>query len=178
MPNQKFAAPSDVPGRAARRIAADILDGVLHKPRTLDDQLDGAAAHPGLKALSDRDRALMRRLVATILRRLGTLGHVLSRLLDKGIPSDAPRAQSALLIGAAQILWMDVPDHAAVDLSVRLVQSDRRASRYAGLVNAVLRRCAREGQALVEEVKSQLLDIPPWLLARWTAHYGDATAKQ
>ena len=178
MPSQRFAAPSEVPGLAARRIAADILDGVLHKHRTLDDQLDGAAVHPGLKTLADRDRALMRRLVATILRRLGTLGHVLSRLLDRGVPTDAPRAQSALLIGAAQILWMDVPDHAAVDLSVRLVQSDRRAAKYAGLVNAVLRRCAREGSSLVEDVKSQVLDIPPWLLARWIAHYGEATAKE
>jgi 16S rRNA (cytosine967-C5)-methyltransferase len=177
MPPQRFAAPSEVPGLAARRIAADILDGVLHKQRTLDDQLDGAAAHPALKALPDRDRALMRRLVATILRRLGTLGHVLSRLLDRGVPTDAPRAQSALLIGAAQILWMDVPDHAAVDLSVRLVQSDRRAAKYAGLVNAVLRRCAREGQGLIEEVKSQVLDIPPWLLTRWNTHYGEATAR-
>ncbi|MDE2375701.1 transcription antitermination factor NusB [Bradyrhizobium sp.] len=176
MPPQRFAPPSEVPGLAARRIAADIVDGVLHKHRTLDDQLDGAGAHPGLKSLADRDRALMRRLVATVLRRLGTLGHVLSRLLDKGIPSEAPRAQSALLVGAAQILWMDVPDHAAVDLSVRLVQSDRRAARYAGLVNAVLRRCAREGKALVEEVADKSLDVPPWLLARWTAHYGEATA--
>src|SRR4051812_1305744 len=178
MPSQKFAVPSEVPGLAARRIAADILDGVLHKHRTLDEQLEGPAAHPGLKTLSDRDRALMRRLVATILRRLGTLGHVLSRLLDRGIPTDAPRAQSALLIGAAQILWMDVPDHAAVDLSVRLVQSDRRAAKYAGLVNAVLRRCAREGQPLIDEVKAQTLDVPPWLMARWTAHYGEATARQ
>jgi 16S rRNA (cytosine967-C5)-methyltransferase len=178
MPPQRFALPSEVPGLAARRIAADILDGVLHKHRTLDDQLDGAGAHPGLKTLADRDRALMRRLVATILRRLGTLGHVLSRLLDRGIPTDAPRAQSALLIGAAQILWMDVPDHAAVDLSVRLVQSDRRAAKYAGLVNAVLRRCAREGQPLIDEVKSQTLDVPPWLLARWIAHYGETTARQ
>jgi 16S rRNA (cytosine967-C5)-methyltransferase len=178
MPPQRFAAPSEVPGLAARRIAADILDSVLHKHRTLDDQLDGAAAHPALKTLPDRDRALMRRLVATILRRLGTLGHVLSKLLDRGVPTDAPRAQSALLIGAAQILWMEVPDHAAVDLSVRLVQSDRRAAKYAGLVNAVLRRCAREGQGLIEEVKSQVLDIPPWLLARWSAHYGEATARE
>ena len=177
MPSTRFAPPPEVPGLAARRIAADILDGVLHKHRTLDDQLDGVAAHPGLKALPDRDRALMRRLVATILRRLGTLGHVLSRLLDRGIPTDAPRAQSALLIGAAQILWMDVPDHAAVDLSVRLVQSDRRAAKYAGLVNAVLRRCAREGHPLIEEVRSEALDVPPWLLARWIAHYGEATAK-
>jgi 16S rRNA (cytosine967-C5)-methyltransferase len=103
---------------------------------------------------------------------------VLSRLLDRGIPTDAPRAQSALLIGAAQILWMDVPDHAAVDLSVRLVQSDRRAAKYAGLVNAVLRRCAREGPSLIDEVKSQTLDVPPWLLARWIAHYGETTARQ
>ena len=176
--SSRFALPSEVPGLAARRIAADILDGVLHKQRTLDDQLDGAGAHPGLKTLSDRDRALMRRLVATILRRLGTLGHVLSRLLDRGIPTDAPRAQSALLIGAAQILWMDVPDHAAVDLSVRLVQSDRRAAKYAGLVNAVLRRCAREGQPLIDEVKAQTLDVPPWLMARWIAHYGETTARQ
>jgi 16S rRNA (cytosine967-C5)-methyltransferase len=178
MPPQRFALPSEVPGLAARRIAADILDGVLHKHRTLDDQLDGAGAHPGLKTLSDRDRALMRRLVATILRRLGTLGHVLSRLLDRGIPTDAPRAQSALLIGAAQILWMEVPDHAAVDLSVRLVQSDRRAAKYAGLVNAVLRRCAREGQPLIDEVKAQTLDVPPWLLNRWIAHYGESVARE
>jgi 16S rRNA (cytosine967-C5)-methyltransferase len=178
MPPQRFALPAEVPGLAARRIAADILDGVLHKHRTLDDQLDGAGAHPGLKTLSDRDRALMRRLVATILRRLGTLGHVLSRLLDRGIPTDAPRAQSALLIGAAQILWMDVPDHAAVDLSVRLVQSDRRAAKYAGLVNAVLRRCAREGAPLIEEVRAQTLDVAPWLLARWIAHYGETTARE
>jgi len=177
MPPQRLARPAEVPGLAARRIAADILDGVLHKHRTLDDQLDGAAAHPALKTLADRDRALMRRLVATILRRLGTLGHLLSRLLDRGIPTDAPRAQSALLIGAAQILWMDVPDHAAVDLSVRLVQSDRRAAKYAGLVNAVLRRCAREGAGIVDEVKTETLDLPPWLLKRWIAHYGEATAK-
>jgi 16S rRNA (cytosine967-C5)-methyltransferase len=177
MPPQRLARPAEVPGLAARRIAADILDGVLHKHRTLDDQLDGAAAHPALKTLADRDRALMRRLVATILRRLGTLGHLLSRLLDRGVPTDAPRAQSALLIGAAQILWMDVPDHAAVDLSVRLVQSDRRAAKYAGLVNAVLRRCAREGAAIVDEVKNETLDIPPWLLNRWIAHYGAATAR-
>src|ERR1700747_3560789 len=89
MPPQRLARPSESPGLAARRTAADVLDGVLHKHRTLDDQLDGAAAHPGLKTLADRDRALMRRLVATILRRLGTLGHVLSRLVGRR-PSHRP----------------------------------------------------------------------------------------
>lgn len=167
----------DVPGLAARRIAADVLDGVLHKRRMLDDQLDGPAAHPGIKMLSDRDRALMRRLAATSLRKLGSLRKLLGRLLDRGIPSDAPRAESALLIGAAQILWMDVPDHAAVDLSVRLVQADRRAARYAGLVNAVLRRCAREGQAMVQEIAREPVDVPSWLMTRWIANYGADNAR-
>src|SRR5215831_18967180 len=177
MPPQRFAIASEVPGLAARRIAADILDGVLHRRRTLDDQLEGAGAHPALKSLSDRDRALMRRLVATILRRLGSLGHLLSRLLDRGIPTDAPRTQSALLIGAAQILWMDVPDHAAVDLSVRLVQSDRRAAKYTGLVNAVLRRCAREGRTIIDEIGPEVLDVPAWLFERWKSHYGETIAR-
>src|SRR4051794_21095111 len=177
MPHQKFAAPSEVPGLAARRIAADILDGVLHKHRTLDEQLEGAAAHPGLKTLSDRDRALMRHLVATILRRLGTLGHVLSRLLDRGIPTDAPRAQSALLLGAAQILWLEVPDHAAVDLSVRLVRANRHAGRYAGLVNAVLRRVAQHGPQRLRELDAAALDTPDWLMARWIRHYGAEVAR-
>ena len=58
MPPQRFALPSEVPGLAARRIAADILDGVLHKHRTLDEQLDGAAAHPGAEdAVRSRPRA-------------------------------------------------------------------------------------------------------------------------
>jgi 16S rRNA (cytosine967-C5)-methyltransferase len=72
---------------------------------------------------------------------------------------------------------MDVPEHAAVDLSVRLVKSDRRAAKYAGLVNAVLRRCAREGQPLIDEVKSQTLDVPSWLLARWIARYGETVTR-
>ena len=62
-------APAEVPGLAARRIAADILDNVLRRHRPLDAELDGAEAHPGLAALADRDRALVRKLVATVLRR-------------------------------------------------------------------------------------------------------------
>src|SRR5215216_1953606 len=139
--------PAEVPGLAARRIAVDILDGVLRRHRPLDDHFGGEHIHPGLPALADRDRALVRKLVATVLRRLGTLRHLLGAALDRGYPADAPRLELILLIGVAQILWLDVPDHAAVDLAVRLAQADRHAARYAGLINAVLRRIARERAA-------------------------------
>src|SRR5450432_662047 len=153
-------------GLAARRFAADILDGVLRRHRPLDELLD-VAANLGLGALADRDRALVRHLVATVLRRLGTLRHILGIFLERGLPADAPRAETALLLGVAQILWLEVPDHAAVDLAVRLVHADRRAARYGGLVNAVLRRVAREAAQHLAGVDTTWLDTPNWLMARW-----------
>src|SRR5216683_3995814 len=169
------ASTADPPGLAARRIAADIIEAVLRRRRPLDEQLDDKA-HPALAALPDRDRALVRVLVATVLRRLGTLRHLLGHLLERGLPADAPRVETALLIGAAQILWLEVPDHAAVDLAVRLAQSDRRGAHYAGLVNAVLRRVAREGAQRVAELDTIALDTPDWLMARWLRTYGAETA--
>ena len=164
-------------GLASRRIAADILEGVLRRGRSLDDLLDGGGAHQGLASLAERDRALTRRLVATVLRRLGTLRHLLGLYLERGLPADAPRTETALLIGAAQILWLDVPDHAAVDLSVRLVQADRRAARYAGLVNAVLRRVAQNAAQQLGGTDTVALDTPTWLMGRWQRAYGDALAR-
>ena len=162
------------PGFASRRIAAEILEAVLDGKRPLDGELESNAA---LGTLSERDRALTRMLVATVLRRLGTLRHLLGGLLDRGFPRDAPRVETALLLGAAQILLLEVAAHAAVDLSVRLVQDDRRAAHYAGLVNAVLRRVAREGQASLAGADIVALDTPSWLMARWTKRYGADKAR-
>jgi 16S rRNA (cytosine967-C5)-methyltransferase len=175
MARPRISPQPEVPGLPARRIAADILDGVLRRRIALDEQLAGKSAHPGLVTLTDRDRALMRRLVATALRRLGTLRHLIGSFLERGLPPDAPRIETILLLGAAQILWLDVPDHAAVDLSVRLAQADRRAARYAGLVNAVLRRIA-QSRALLE-ADGRPHDTPDWLLERWTGAYGAETAR-
>jgi 16S rRNA (cytosine967-C5)-methyltransferase len=169
--------PAAAPGLAARRVAAELLEGVLHRGRPLDEQLDGRSAPRGLAELADRDRALARRIVATVLRRLGTLRRLIGDLVARGLPPEAPRVESALLVGAAQILFLDVPDHAAVDLSVRLVQADRRDNRYAGLVNAVLRRIARgEGAAALAKLDPLDLDTPQWLLTRWIETYGADTA--
>src|ERR1700752_2242983 len=91
-------APAEDPGLAARRIAPDTLDNVCRRRRPLDAELDGADAHPGLAALADRDRALVRKLVANLLRRVGTLRHLLARFLESGFPADAPRVETVLLI--------------------------------------------------------------------------------
>ena len=167
----------DPPGFAARTVAADLLDGVLRRRRPLDEQLDGAHGHPGLARLAERDRALARALVAVALRRLGTLRHLLAQFLERGLPADAPRLETALLIGAAQILFLDVPDHAAVDLAVRLARADRRAARYSGLANAVLRRIAQQGAQCLAGVDAAALDSPAWLMTRWMRNYGTDIAR-
>jgi 16S rRNA (cytosine967-C5)-methyltransferase len=116
-------------------------------------------------------------LAATVLRRLGTLRHLLSLFLDRGPPRQAPRVETTLLLGAAQLLFLKIPDHAGVDLSVRLAQMDRHAARFAGLVNAVLRRLAREGTERLAALDTVALDTPGWLLARWNKSYGAKKAR-
>ena len=173
-PAARLARPGDVPGLAVRLVAADSLQGVLRRRRPLDEILESAKA---ATALAERDRALLRALLGVVLRRLGTLRRLLAMFLDRGLPPQAPRVESALLLGAAQILFLNVPDHAAVDLAVRLAQADPRAAPFAGMVNAVLRRVTREGAARVATLDAVALDTPDWLMARWTAAYGAATAR-
>src|SRR4051812_29888998 len=176
MPGRKTdstpSPPPPSPGLAARRIAAEIVFGVLRQKRALDELLEQS----DLGTLPERDRALVRTIVATVLRRLGTLQHLLAVLLEKGMPPSAPQVEAILLIGAAQILFLDVPDHASVDLSVRLAQADTHASHYPGLVNGVLRKLARDGKTRLAGLDTALLDTPDWLMRRWIAHYGQTTA--
>jgi 16S rRNA (cytosine967-C5)-methyltransferase len=170
--------PATAPGFAVRRVAAEIVDGVLRRRRSLDTLLDGAGAQStGLAALPERDRALTRALAATVLRRLGTLRHIISLFLERGLPAQAPLVETALLLGAAQILFLQIPDHAAVDLSVRLARADRQAMHFTGLVNAVLRRVAREGAERLAALDPVVLDTPGWLLTRWIETYGEPTAR-
>ena len=173
-PAMTRARSGEAPGFAVRRVAADMVDSVLRRHRPLDEVLDSTDE---FASLAERDRALVRVLVTTVLRRLGTLRHLFELFLERGFPEQAPRVETALLIGAAQLLFLNVPDHAAVDLSVRLAQADRRAGAFAGLINAVLRRAARQGAARLAALDTSMLDTPAWLMMRWTAAYGTATAR-
>ena len=167
--------PAPVPGLPARQIAAALLEGVLRRSRAFDDELEQQSV--ALQALEDRDRAFVRMLAATVLRRLGTLKHIIAGKLTAALPQEIARVETALLLGAAQIMFLDVPDHAAVDLCVRLVQGEKHAARYAALVNAVLRRITREGKTELASLDTIALDTPPWMLTRWINRFGEETAR-
>lgn len=159
-----------VPVTTSRRVAANLVDMVLGKGRALDDALlDGKS---GFRELSDRDRGFVRRLVATTLRRRGQIDGVLRKFLTlwpKGLPREAMR------LGAAELLFLGAPAHAAVDSAVELMHPEQKKPR--GLINAVLRKVATEGAAIVAEQDAAKANTPDWLWRSWINAYGEDTAR-
>ncbi|MBI1245680.1 MAG: MFS transporter [Alphaproteobacteria bacterium] len=166
LPNKRRTLPL----ATARAVARDLLEQVLSKGRTLDE---AAGLVEGHARLEGRDRAFARLLAASVLRRLGSLDAVLARCLDKGAPPMPVR--DILRLGAAQLLLLDTPDHAAVGETVALCTG--RAASLKGLVNAVLRRLARDGKALLAKLDAARLDTPPWLWHVLSTAYGEDTAR-
>jgi 16S rRNA (cytosine967-C5)-methyltransferase len=168
-PNQ-----DETPGLTARRFAADALLAILHGRRALEDVFEHGETGGQFRSLDERDRALARMIVASALRRAGSLQAVLEQFLEQGWPEDV-RVHAILLSGAAQILLMEVVDHAAVDLSVDLANNIRN-KRYAGLVNAVLRKVVSKGRAALDALEPEI-DTQAWMRARWLESYGVETLR-
>ena len=82
-----------------------------------------------------------------------------------------------LLLGAAELLILKVPAHAAVDAANRLAAADNKAVHFKPLINAVLRRMAREGEAVRAKLDAPRLNTPDWLWERWLAQYGEETTR-
>jgi 16S rRNA (cytosine967-C5)-methyltransferase len=145
---------------------------VLGRRVPLDDALESRASSARLNA---RDAALAQAIATVSFRRYGTLRHALSQRLPKGVPPDK-RLVAVLVTGAAQILFLDIADHAAVDLAVRLAHGGKGLQRAAGMINAVLRRISREREAILAGADPLRLDTPEWLARRWAAAYGAGAA--
>jgi 16S rRNA (cytosine967-C5)-methyltransferase len=175
LPDTAAARAAQV-GLPARRAAAELLFAVLDRKQPLDDILSRSAATGWLFNLPQRDRALTRLIVATSLRRKGQLDAVLNHFLERGLPAKAGLLYPILLSGATQLIFLNTPPHAAIDLAVRLAQYDPRARRYDKLVNAVLRRVAKDGARIAGALDAPRVNTPDWLWDRWTARYGEARA--
>ena len=174
-PHRRPRTATARPGLAPRAAAARLLAQVLDDRRSLSALLDGG--DPLYAELPTRDRALARAIVATALRRHGEIAAVLDRLIARHPPA-AGNLMRIVEIAAAQVLFMDVADHAAVSLAIDQVAADRDARRYKSLANAVLRRLAREREALTAGLDADGLDTPDWLWRRWCAAYGETAARR
>jgi 16S rRNA (cytosine967-C5)-methyltransferase len=147
----------------------------------------GAFADRALQAesagLEPRDRALAMAIAYGAVQRKATLDYVAGRLSSRPPADLDPPVQAALALGLFQLLFLDgVADHAAVYESVELVKRTGRGG--ASLVNAVLRRGAREGSAILAELDDDgpraaalLHSVPPWIAEMWFAELGADQAR-
>ncbi len=155
-----------------RRVALDIL-GLIGKGSPLDEAFRSGRVRKPLQALATRDRALVRRLVTISLRHRGEIDHVIDRCIDRPLPRSADRRRDILRLGVTQLLFAGTPAHAAVDTIVGL----ERDARLRGFLNAVLRRVAREGAALLSGLDAPRLNTPPWQWETWCAAFGEDAAR-
>jgi 16S rRNA (cytosine967-C5)-methyltransferase len=163
------------PGLEVRATAAKLLAAVVDRKISMDGMLDLTHGNPAYKALGDADRALTRAILTTSLRHLPRLEAAIASLIETHLPEGARALHHVLVVAAAQILHLDVPYHAAVDLAVEQANRDPRNRRFAKLVNAVLRRMGREKEELLAATAS-VSPVPDWFRARLVAAYGESEA--
>ena len=154
--------------------AARLLGAVIDRRTSLDGLTDDHHGHPHYLALEPRDRALVRAILLTALRHRLTIERIVAGRLDRPLPAGASALNHLLHVAVAQIVWLDVPDSAAVNLAVEHAKSDPRMRRFARLVNAVLRGI-KPDQHRDATVPA---DLPGWFAERMTeAWCADATAR-
>lgn len=164
-------------GILARRFASSWLHEVLWAQRPLDEIFAITESDKAWVNLEPRDRAFARAMVLTTLRHKGELDFVLSHFLDR-TPQPRSGIMEILLVGAAQLLFMDGAPHAVIDLAVTQAKSSDKSRHMAKLVNAVLRRVSEKGRAILDEdgAASSLRNIPKFAQKRWKSQYGDEIA--
>jgi 16S rRNA (cytosine967-C5)-methyltransferase len=163
----------------ARACAYEIVRRVFEQGSYADQALQAQA-----QSLDARDRALAMRLAYGAIQRRLTLDHVLQRLAKRPAERLDPPLLAALRLGLYELLYLSgAPDHAVVADCVELAKSGRGAGH--GLVNAVLRRAAREGAAqLLGDLREDTPDRaaiayshPAWIARMWWRDLGASEAR-
>ncbi|MCW5697890.1 MAG: methyltransferase domain-containing protein [Bauldia sp.] len=173
-PGAKPNRRHDEPGLAARRAAVEVVAAVTLRHQPLDALLDEGGPFGGLDGA---DRALARAIVAVALRRRGQIEAALRGLMERPLPQRAGPMPAILHVAAAQLLFMAVPDHAAVSLALSLAERDPNARHFKAVANGVLRNLARGRDALLATQDAARVNTPDWLWTRWSAAHGEATAR-
>ncbi|MEM7289136.1 MAG: transcription antitermination factor NusB [Pseudomonadota bacterium] len=166
MPKPKGQAKTEVskskPGMAPRLVATTLLTRVIDDNRNLDALCDGQHGLKEFLSLAEADRALARAIGITALRNRTRIETAIGKVVNRPPPKNARFLIHSLHVAAAQILFMNVPESAAVDLAVSAIGSDRRTSRFRGFANAVLRKLA-SGKTIFENDTQKVSPFPRWL---------------
>ena len=168
---------SSNPRQAACTVLRRIQKEGLFADQMMDRELtDGQLSGP--------DRGLFAELVFGVLRRQGTLDHILSQLLDQSLGKLEPLVLILLRLGMYQLVYLDrIPESAAVNETVNLTK--QAVPRASGLVNAVLRNYLRRKDSITfpDPLTAPAASIaarhshPLWLVSQWLDQLGPEEAE-
>lgn len=158
----------------SRVVSYYILKKILDEAMTIEGAMDSLS-----HKINDGDRGFIRHLVTTTIRRLGQLDKIINHMTKTKLGNTQMAVRHVLRLGITQLLYMDVPAYAAVDGSVRLVETkiSKKLQYLKNPVNAILRNVDRERELLLKKFGNTRLNFPKWLLSSWDARFGNATVK-
>jgi 16S rRNA (cytosine967-C5)-methyltransferase len=167
------------PARAcALRVIRRVFEQGAYADRALASEAEG---------LAPRDRALATALAYGTVQRRATLDHVAAALVERPLERLEAPVLAVLRLGLFELMYLGgSAQHAAVNEAVELAKSETRGG--VGLVNAVLRRGAREAPGMLEgleragdatpESAALLHSVPGWLASQWFSELGPETARE
>jgi 16S rRNA (cytosine967-C5)-methyltransferase len=143
----------------ARKAAFTVVLRVFEEEAYADRALASA-----VERLDDRDRALAQRLAYGTVQLARMLDFGIEQLGKRPVRKLDPPVRASLRLGAYQLAFTDLPDHAVVDDAVELVRAARR-ERAVPFTNAVMRRLSQGFQGLVASLPDGpvKLSYPDWI---------------
>jgi 16S rRNA (cytosine967-C5)-methyltransferase len=156
----------------ARSAAFEVVLRVFEQDAYADRALAGA-----VEGLDERDRALAQRLAYGTVQRVRPLDFGIEQLGKRPVRKlDAP-VRASLRLGAYQLAFTELPEHAVVDNAVELVRAARR-ERAVPFTNAVMRRLAHGLRGLVASLPEGPVkeSYPDWIAETWARDFGDEAA--
>ncbi|MFN3234195.1 MAG: 16S rRNA (cytosine(967)-C(5))-methyltransferase RsmB [Gammaproteobacteria bacterium] len=155
-----------------RVAATHILTRVLRDHSSLTSALE-----EGLEAVHEDEHAFVRELCFGVCRHYFYLEAIIKQLLHEPLRAKDQDIHALILIGLYQLIYMKIPDHAAVSSTVETARGLRK-QWACNLINAALRKFLRQKKKLMgstENIEPAHYRHPAWLLhqlkAAWPDHW-------
>ncbi|HHC73778.1 MAG TPA: 16S rRNA (cytosine(967)-C(5))-methyltransferase RsmB [Thiothrix sp.] len=157
--------------QSPRVLATYALHRVLYQGESLSDVL----LDEPIQQLSGQDKALLMDMCYGALRQHERLSALLQLLLVKPLKKKDKDIEALLRLGMYQMLYQRVPDHAAINETVKVTK--KLGKKWAkALINAVLRNLQRDKAQLLNQVNQQTSvqrGLPDWLFKRIKHAWGN-----
>ena len=156
----------------ARRAAYEVVRRVFE-----DGAYADRALRTAVEGLDDRDRALAHRLAYGTVQRKRTLDHAIDAIGRRPVAKLDPPVLASLRLGAYQLGYTELAQHAVVDDSVELVRR-ARLERAVPFTNAVLRRLTEKLRGFLGSLPEGPLkhSYPDWIHDVWRRDLGEQEA--